>query len=171
MWRVSYWCQGRALYFPYYTYVRSHPINTWNYKTFILRGENGTLCEYDYVKKFADNFNCELTEQNGGEHWFHTDFELDFFRNWIRERLNWGLVLIWSTDASVIKKCGGILTETIKGSEKITNHYYEINFWKSVNISDEQFAGTVRKIGIELAQRKSFIKSTRKVIKETTKYL
>lgn len=76
------------LYFPYYTYVRSHPINTWNLKTFILRGENDTLCEYDYVKKFADDFNCELTEQKGGEHWFHTDFELDFFRNWLRKRLN-----------------------------------------------------------------------------------
>ena len=75
------------LYFPYYTYVKSHPINIWNHKTFILRGENDTLCEYDYVKTFADNFGCELTEQKGGEHWFHTDFELDFFRNWIRERL------------------------------------------------------------------------------------
>lgn len=29
--------------------------------------------------------------------------------------------------ASVIKKCGGILTKTIKESEEITNHYYEIN--------------------------------------------
>ena len=40
--------------------------------------KNDTLCEYDYVKTFADNFGCELTEQKGGEHWFHTDFELDF---------------------------------------------------------------------------------------------
>ncbi|MGN1156349.1 MAG: GNAT family N-acetyltransferase [Agathobacter sp.] len=29
--------------------------------------------------------------------------------------------------ASVIKKCGGILTMAIKESEEITNHYYEIN--------------------------------------------
>lgn len=68
--------------------VKSHPINMWNHKTFILRGENDTLCEYNYVKAFADCFSCELTEQKGGEHWFHTDCELDFFRNWIRERLN-----------------------------------------------------------------------------------
>lgn len=76
------------LYFPYYTYVKSHPTITWNHRTFILRGENDTMCEYDYVKAFADRFGCELTEQKGGEHWFHTDFELDYFRNWIRKRLN-----------------------------------------------------------------------------------
>ena len=39
----------------------------WNLKTFILRGENDTLCEYDYVKTFVDNFSCELTEQKGGK--------------------------------------------------------------------------------------------------------
>lgn len=76
------------LYYPYYEYVKNHPIRMWNHKTYILRGENDTLCEYDYVKTFADNFNCELTEQKGGEHWFHTDFELAFFRSWVRERLH-----------------------------------------------------------------------------------
>ncbi len=25
--------------------------------------------------------------KNGGGHWFHTEEELDFFRNWLRERL------------------------------------------------------------------------------------
>ena len=36
---------------------------------------------------FSDCFECELTEQKGGEHWFHTEPELDFFRLWIRDRL------------------------------------------------------------------------------------
>lgn len=44
--------------------------------------------EYAYVKSFADRFGCEMTVQkNGGGHWFHTEEELDFFRNWLRERL------------------------------------------------------------------------------------
>ena len=85
--RVRIETDTEPLYFPYYTYVKSHPIKMWNHKTFILRGENDTLCEYGYVKTFADNFSCELTEQKGGEHWFHTDAELDFFRKWISERL------------------------------------------------------------------------------------
>ena len=33
--------------------------------------------------------------------------------------------------ASVIKKCGGVLTKTIKESEEITNYYYEIKLKKT----------------------------------------
>ena len=76
------------LYYPYYSYVKSHPINVWNHKTYILRGENDTVCEYAFVKNFADRFGCELSEQKGGEHWFHTETQLNFFRTWIRNRLN-----------------------------------------------------------------------------------
>ena len=75
------------LYFPYYSYVKSHPINKWDHRTYILRGENDSLSEYSYVKAFADRFKADLTEQKGGEHWFHTESELAYFRNWIRGRL------------------------------------------------------------------------------------
>ena len=75
------------LYFPYYEYVRSHPITKWPHQTCILRGEKDTMCEYPYVKQFADRFGCELTIQKDGEHWFHTEQELEFFRDWIRKRL------------------------------------------------------------------------------------
>jgi pimeloyl-ACP methyl ester carboxylesterase len=75
------------LYYPYYEYVRSHPIVKWPHKTYILRGEQDTLCEYARVKFFADRFGCELTEQQGGEHWFHTESQLAFFRAWIQRRL------------------------------------------------------------------------------------
>lgn len=76
-----------TLYFPYYEYVKNHPITKWKHKTYILRGETDTLCEYSCVKGFADKFECELTTQKGGEHWFHTEPQLDFFRLWIRDRL------------------------------------------------------------------------------------
>lgn len=75
------------LYYPYYDYVRSHPIVKWPHRTYILRGEKDTLCEYGRVKFFADRFGCELTEQKGGEHWFHTEAQLAFFRAWIQRRL------------------------------------------------------------------------------------
>ena len=32
------------LYFPYYEYVRSHPIKKWQHRTYILRGELDTIC-------------------------------------------------------------------------------------------------------------------------------
>ena len=76
-----------TLYYPYYEYVRSHPVVKWPHRTYILRGENDTLCEYSQVKSFADSFGCELTEQKNGEHWFHTEEELEFFRDWLRQRL------------------------------------------------------------------------------------
>ena len=75
------------LYYPYYEYVRSHPIVKWPHRTYILRGERDALCEYARVKFFADRFGCELTEQEGGEHWFHTEAQLAFFRTWLQRRL------------------------------------------------------------------------------------
>jgi surfactin synthase thioesterase subunit len=75
------------LYYPYYEYVHTHPIICWPHKTAILRGENDTLCESACIQEFSQRFNCELTEQKGGEHWFHTDAELEFFRVWLRARL------------------------------------------------------------------------------------
>ncbi len=76
-----------TLYYPYYTYVKSHPITKWGHETYILRGERDMLCEYEAVRQFADTFQCELTQQKEGEHWFHTTAQLEFFRAWLRERL------------------------------------------------------------------------------------
>lgn len=76
-----------TLYWDYFVYVRNNPVEAWNVPTFILRGENDILCEREYIDAFAERFGCELMEQRGGEHWFHTDEELKFFRNWLSERL------------------------------------------------------------------------------------
>lgn len=76
-----------TLYWDYFVYIKNNPVEVWNAPTFILRGENDTLCERECVSVFAESFGCELTEQRGGEHWFHTNEELDFFRNWLKERL------------------------------------------------------------------------------------
>ena len=76
-----------TLYWDYYQYVKAHPIHTWNPPTCILRGEADTLCEKTFVSSFADRFHCDLTEQPNGEHWFHTEEQLAYFRNWLTERL------------------------------------------------------------------------------------
>ncbi|MFA0814588.1 MAG: alpha/beta hydrolase [Anaerofustis sp.] len=76
-----------TLYWDYYCFVKEHPIVSWNHPTYILRGETDTLCEREFVAAFAERFGCELTEQKGGEHWFHTPEELSFFREWLKERL------------------------------------------------------------------------------------
>lgn len=76
-----------TLYWDYYCYVKAHPVVSWPHPTYILRGETDTLCERAFVADFANRFGCELTEQKGGEHWFHTPGELAFFRSWLKDRL------------------------------------------------------------------------------------
>ena len=71
----------------YYCYVKDHPIIKWKCPTSILRGEYDTLCEYGTVSAFAERFHCRLEEQKGGEHWFHTVEELEFYRKWLQAEL------------------------------------------------------------------------------------
>ena len=72
-----------TLYWDYYVYVKEHPVEKWTHQTEILRGETDTLCERDAVETFAARFGCGLEEQQGGEHWFHTESQLAYFREWL----------------------------------------------------------------------------------------
>ncbi len=72
-----------TLYWDYYVYVKEHAVEKWTHKTEILRGETDTLCERDVIKTFAARFGCGLEEQQGGEHWFHTESQLAYFREWL----------------------------------------------------------------------------------------
>ena len=38
-----------TLYFPYYEYVKNHPITEWKHKTYILRGETDTSVSYTHL--------------------------------------------------------------------------------------------------------------------------
>lgn len=78
---------GQTLYWDYYSYVKSHPINTWNRPTAILYGSDDSLCEFDVVSAFTNRFHCELKVMEHGEHYFHTKEQLQFFREWLKERI------------------------------------------------------------------------------------
>lgn len=71
----------------YYSYVKEHSVVKWQSPTSILRGEHDYLCEYRDVFEFAERFGCRLEEQKGGEHWFHTPKELEYYRNWLQKEL------------------------------------------------------------------------------------
>ena len=77
---------GQPLYWDYYCYVKEHPIDCWNKPTAILYGSEDDLCEVDTVLNFTQQFNCELTIMEQGEHYFQTEKQLEFFRNWIETR-------------------------------------------------------------------------------------
>lgn len=78
---------GQVLYWDYYCYVKEHPINSWSKPTAILYGSADDLCEFDRVSSFAQHYNCDLTVMEQGEHYFHTEEQLGFFKRWIENHI------------------------------------------------------------------------------------
>ncbi|MBR4467907.1 MAG: alpha/beta hydrolase [Bacteroidales bacterium] len=65
-------------------YVRNHPIR-WNVQTHILYGSYDSLVPFDAVSDFATKHNATLTVMEGGEHWFHTEEQMQFLDEWIKK--------------------------------------------------------------------------------------
>ncbi len=76
---------GEDLSWDYLCYVRSHPIR-WDVPTQILYGGNDNLTSYETVHAFAERHNAALTVMEDGEHWFHTEKQMQFLDDWIRKR-------------------------------------------------------------------------------------
>ncbi len=76
---------GQILYWDYYCYVKEHPIVDWGIPTSILYGSGDELCEFNIISSFSDRFNCSLKILKNGEHYFHTEEQLNFFRQWLKE--------------------------------------------------------------------------------------
>ena len=72
------------LSYEYLLYVREHPVK-WNVKTHIAYGEHDSFTDIETVKKFADNHSADLSVMKGGEHWFHTEEQMEFLFEWIRK--------------------------------------------------------------------------------------
>ncbi len=73
---------GQTLYWDYYCYVREHPITKWNVPTAVLYGAKDDTVEFDTVEAFAKRFHADLHLMEHGEHYFHTEEQLSFFRQW-----------------------------------------------------------------------------------------
>ena len=74
---------GQTLYWDYYKYVKENPIIKWNKQTHILYGNKDNMQEQNIIKDFSDKFNCELSILENGEHYFHTEEQLDYYKNWL----------------------------------------------------------------------------------------
>ena len=70
---------GEALSWEYLTWVRSHPVS-WHIPTEILYGSEDKLQTVNTIKAFADDIGAGLTIMEQGEHWFHTEEQLQFLR-------------------------------------------------------------------------------------------
>lgn len=73
---------GETLSFDYLRYVRENPVD-WSVPTHILYGERDNLTSYATISEFADEIGATLTVMNGGEHWFHTEEQMNFLDAWL----------------------------------------------------------------------------------------
>jgi len=47
----------------------------------------GNMCDFDTVFSFAKRFNCDLQVMESGEHYFHTNEQLIYFKKWVKRWL------------------------------------------------------------------------------------
>ena len=75
---------GEDLSWQYLSYVRSHPIK-WRVPTQILYGSKDYLMSIETITDFAHKHQANLTIMENGEHWFHTEEQMQFLDNWIKQ--------------------------------------------------------------------------------------
>lgn len=75
---------GETLSYEYLLWVRQHPIQ-WEVPTEILYGGKDNLQAQAIISSFAQNIGAGLTIMEDGEHWFHTDEQMEFLDNWLRK--------------------------------------------------------------------------------------
>ncbi len=78
---------GETLSWAYLSYVREHPIN-WNTPTEILYAGGDNLTSRETVTAFAKTHGANLTVMENGEHWFHTEEQMRFLDEWVKEIRN-----------------------------------------------------------------------------------
>lgn len=76
----------KTLYWDYYQYVLQHPVE-WHIPTALLYGEKDNLCELDYVRNFTEQVPADMTILPEGEHFFHTESQLQYFREWLKGKI------------------------------------------------------------------------------------
>lgn len=74
---------GETLSWEYLCYVRENPIK-WSIPTHILYGENDNLTSPETISRFAEKTGSSLTVMKNGEHWFHTEEQMKFLDEWIK---------------------------------------------------------------------------------------
>lgn len=76
---------GETLSWDYLCYAREHPIR-WTVPTHILYGEKDNLTSLQTISAFAEQIHATLTVMPDGEHWFHTEEQMTFLDQWIKEQ-------------------------------------------------------------------------------------
>jgi len=68
---------GEELSWDYLCYVRENPIK-WKVPTYIIYGAKDHLTSFTTISDFAGKNNAKLFVMEDGEHWFHTEEQMNF---------------------------------------------------------------------------------------------
>lgn len=74
---------GEPLSWEYLSFVRKNPI-AWNIPTGILYGKKDDMTSLETMTNFANKIHADLTVFDNGEHWFHTEEQMNFLDTWFR---------------------------------------------------------------------------------------
>ena len=74
---------GEPLSWEYLSFVRNNPI-AWNIPTGILYGKKDDITSLETITNFAHIINASLTVFDRGEHWFHTEAQMNFLDTWVK---------------------------------------------------------------------------------------
>ena len=77
---------GETLSWAYLAWVKAHPVEC-RAPMDILCGEADCLQSPSTVRAFAERCGASLTVMPGGEHWFHTDEQMQFLDNWLKGKI------------------------------------------------------------------------------------
>lgn len=78
---------GQELSLDYFMYTKNNPIKKWPFPTDILYPENDHIVDYIIVDTFSKKFKSNVTIAKNFEHWFHTEEQLSFLKNWLSQKL------------------------------------------------------------------------------------
>ena len=78
---------GYTLYWDYYKYVRDTSIEGWNNGGVVIYGGKDNLQDLETIKGFCDAHKFALFIYNKGEHYFHTEEQLDFYKKVLEDKI------------------------------------------------------------------------------------
>lgn len=75
---------GEKLSWEYFQYTKKNEIK-WDIPTHILYGSKDNLTSFETISEFAKSCDATITIMENGEHWFHTEEQMKFIRQWIEK--------------------------------------------------------------------------------------
>ncbi|WIR74291.1 alpha/beta hydrolase [Lactiplantibacillus plantarum] len=78
---------GEVISWDYLHFVRENHFK-WDIPTKILYAERDELISRQTIDDFQKKHNVGLTIMHGGEHWFHTERQIDYLNDWMKRSMS-----------------------------------------------------------------------------------